>query len=224
MAWIRHRLRDAEVYARVDAQGQLVTDPGGRVEVIYKAEPGAKVYRAAARNLSNPTGEAVEVEAGEPAPEKPVANAGAKPKPSGAAAAAAAPPNAIHVWTDGACTGNPGPAGLGVVIIEDGKHRELSEYLGQGTNNIAELTAILRGLEEVPDRTRPVLVYSDSQYSIDMITKPWKAKANAELIDRLRKLSKQFTNLQFVKVAGHAGIVLNERVDQLATGAVARRA
>src|SRR5205814_508608 len=71
--------------------------------------------------------------------------------------------NAIHVWTDGACEGNPGPAGLGVVIIDGGEHRELSEYLGQGTNNIAELTAILRGLESIADRKRPVIVYSDSQ-------------------------------------------------------------
>lgn len=209
MPWIRHRLRDADVWARVDNSGALVTDRDGRVEIVYKPEPGAKVYRAGARNLSMPSGEPVEFEAGEVA-------APSAPK--------APPANAIHVWTDGACTGNPGPAGLGVVIIdgETKQRRELSEYLGMGTNNIAELMAILRGLEEVTDRKRPVVVYSDSAYSIGLLSKNWKAKANAELVERLRDLVKQFSDLRFVKVAGHAGVELNERVDELARRAVSR--
>ena len=127
------------------------------------------------------------------------------------------------MWTDGACTGNPGPAGLGVVIIDGRERRELSEYLGQGTNNIAELMAILRGLEEVQDKSRPVIVYSDSAYSIGLLTQNWKAKANTELVTKLRALTKTFANLKFVKVAAHAGVVLNERVDELARNAVTRR-
>jgi len=211
MPWIRHRLRDADVWARVDNSGALVTDRDGRVEIVYKPVAGAKVYRAGARNLSEPSGEPIEIEVGEPAPPS---------KP----AAAAPPADAIHVWTDGACTGNPGPAGLGVVIIDGTEHRELSEYLGQGTNNIAELMAILRGLEAVTDRTRPVVVYSDSAYSIGLLTQNWKAKANTELVARLRALLKEFKDVRFVKVAGHAGIPLNERVDELARNAVSRRA
>lgn len=208
MPWIRHRLRDADVWAKVDAANALVLDADGRVEVVYKNAPGARVYRAGGRNLVAVPGEKpVEIEVGEAAPER-------------TGVAAAPPSNAIHVWTDGACTGNPGPAGLGVVIVDGNDKRELSEYLGEGTNNIAELTAILRGLESVADKQRPVVVYSDSQYSIGLLTKNWKAKANVELVARLRKLTKQFSDLRFVKVAAHSGIPLNERVDQLARDAI----
>lgn len=212
MPWMPHRLRDADVWAKVDAAGALLKDRDGRVEIVYKPEPGAKTYRAGARNLVALPGPPIDIEVGERAPERPAAPT-----------AAAIPDNAIHVWTDGACSYNPGPAGLGVVIIDGATRRELSEYLGEGTNNIAELTAILRGLEEVPDRTRPVVVYTDSQYSIDMLTKNYKAKKNGELILKLRAMTKQFPHLQFVKVLGHSGIAENERVDALATGAIAAR-
>jgi ribonuclease HI len=206
--WLKHRLRDADVWAKVDDKGALVTDRDGRVEIVYKAAPGAKVYRAGARNLVAVGGEPIEIEAGERAPDR---------------TSTKAPEDAIHVWTDGACTGNPGPAGLGVVIVDNGKHTEISEYLGEGTNNIAELTAILRGLEGMADKKRPTIVYSDSQYSIGLLTLGWKAKKNIELVEELRAICREFSDLRFVKVAGHAGIPLNERVDQLARDAVVRR-
>ncbi len=213
MPWLPHRLRDSEVWAKVDANGALVTDRDGRVEIVYKPAAGAKVYRAGARNLAATGGAAVEFDAGERALEKP--KPGALPKP---------PDDAIHVWTDGACSGNPGPAGAGVVVIDGSERKELSEYLGEGTNNIAELTAILLGLELVTDRKRPVIVYSDSSYSIGLLTQNWKAKKNIELVDQLRAVCRQFADLRFVKVAGHAGIPLNERTDELAREAVTRRA
>lgn len=208
MPWLRHRLRDADVWARVDAAGTLVADADGRVEVVYKPEKGAKVYRAGSRNLSAPSGEPVEIEVGEPAPKR---------------APDVPPANAIHIWTDGGCRPNPGPGGLGVVVV-DGEHkREISEFLGESTNNIAELTAILRGLESVEDRKRPVIVYSDSAYSIGLLTQPWKPKANVELVAKLRAVTKLFSDLRFVKVAAHTGIPLNERVDELAMQAINRR-
>ncbi|HEX4421120.1 MAG TPA: ribonuclease H [Kofleriaceae bacterium] len=220
MPWLRHRLRDADVWAKVDANAALLKDSDGRVEIVYKPEPGARVYRAGARNLSAaPGSEPVEFEAGaaaEPRPSKPGGKPGTGPD--------AAPANAIHVWTDGACSGNPGPAGLGVVIVGDGEgNRELSEYLGEATNNIAELTAILRGLQAVSDRTRPVIIYSDSAYSIGLLSQNWKAKKNVELVKELREVCKRFGDLRFVKVLAHSGISLNERVDQLAVGAISRR-
>ena len=211
MAWMRHRLRDADVWAKVDDAGALVTDRDGRVEIVYKPVDGAKVYRAGARNLIALAGDPIQIVPGEPAP------------PPAAKRSNETPANAIHVWTDGACTGNPGPAGLGVVIVDGKQRRELSEYLGQGTNNIAELTAILRGLEEVADKQRPVVVYSDSAYSIGLLTQNWKAKANVELVEKLRAVCSEFADLRFVKVAGHAGIPLNERTDQLARDAITRR-
>jgi len=223
MAWIRHRLRDADVWARVDEQGALVKDPEGRVEIVYKPVAGAKVYRAGARNLTPVAGGSenppIEIEVGERAPDR---TERGKPGAVTGASGTAANVDAIHVWTDGACEGNPGPAGLGVVIIDGAERRELSEYLGQGTNNIAELSAILRGLESIADRRRPVVVYSDSQYSIGLLTQNWKAKANAELVAKLRGLTREFADLRFVKVAAHSGIPLNERVDELARGAISR--
>jgi ribonuclease HI len=231
MPWIKHRLRDADVWAKADASGALVTDRDGRVEIVYKPVDGAKTYRAGARNLTPVANAApVELEPGEPAPQKPSDAPAAQPQATAAKAApsskSGAPPKppegSVQVWTDGACTGNPGPAGLGVVIIEDKERRELSEFLGDGTNNIAELMAILRGLQEVKDRTRDVYVYSDSEYSIGLLTKAWKAKKNVELIAELRELCRAFPKLHFVKVAGHAGIPLNERTDQLAREAIIR--
>src|SRR5262245_27982733 len=204
MAWIRHRLRDADVWAKVDTNGALVTDRDGRVEIVYKPVAGAKIYRAGARNLTAVSGER---------PLELDLDAGISPEAE-----------AIHVWTDGACTGNPGPAGLGVVVVDRGAERELSEYLGMGTNNIAELTAILRGLQSIPthERVRPVIVYSDSTYAIGLLTQSWKAKANQELVATLRALAREFASLRFVKVPAHSGVPLNERVDELARQAIVR--
>ena len=215
--WKRHRLRDSDVWAKVDEAGALVTDRDGRVEIVYKPASNQKTYRAAARNLADAGGELIELTAGEPAPEKTKSKAKA-----GAAPTVAVPENAIHVWTDGGANPNPGPAGIGVVIIDGGKHHELSEFLGQGTNQIAELTAILRGLQEIADRSRPVVVYSDSAYSIGLLSQNWKAKANVELVEKCRAMCRQFEDLRFIKVAGHSGIALNERVDELATSAIVR--
>lgn len=131
--------------------------------------------------------------------------------------------HAIHAWTDGACTGNPGPMGIGVVLISGTHRKEISEYLGPvGTNNIAELTAILRALESVKDRKRPIVIYSDSAYAIGLLSMGWKAKANKELVEKIRQFLRMFPDVQFVKVAGHAGVPENERCDELARAAIER--
>jgi len=206
-----HRLRDSDVWARVGADGALITDKSGRVEIVYRSEPGAKVYRASARNLTPVEGGvAIDIDVAAPQAE---------------AVAAPLPDNAIHVWTDGACSGNPGPAGVGVVVIDGDKRKEIGEYIGEATNQVAELRAMEFGLSSVPvdDRSRPVAVYSDSAYAIGLLTKPWKAKANVELVERLRALAKTFPDLRFIKVLGHSGVAENERCDQLATTAVRMR-
>jgi ribonuclease HI len=117
--------------------------------------------------------------------------------------------------------------GIGVVILDGTRlgtagRRELSRYLGQGTNNIAELTAIEDGLSVV-ERERHVVVYSDSSYAIGLLAQGWKAKANQELVARLRALLREFPRVDFVKVAGHAGVPENERCDVLAREAIANR-
>jgi ribonuclease HI len=126
----------------------------------------------------------------------------------------------ILVFTDGACSGNPGPAGVGIVLVCGTHRKELSEYLGEATNNIAELTAIIRALELIKDPSRSVTVYSDSQYAIGLISKNWKAKANVELVQRARILARTFSQLRFEWVRGHAGHVENERCDELARTAI----
>ena len=210
MPWTQRRLRDATVFVRTRANGALDTGSDGRVDVRYQNDEGAKVYRAAARNLAPVPGEeakesniSVEVEVVE--------------RPHD--------PRAIVVYTDGACSGNPGPAGIGVVVLDGGKRRELSEYLGVGTNNIAELTAIERALDLIGDRHcgRPVVIHADSSYAIGLLAHGWRAKANAELVSRLRDKARRFPRLRFVKVEGHAGVPENERCDELARAAITKR-
>jgi ribonuclease HI len=113
--------------------------------------------------------------------------------------------------------------GIGVVLLAEDKRKEISEFLGDGTNNIAELTAIQRGLEAIRSPARPVRVYTDSSYSIGVLSKGWKAKANQALIATIKQDMLRFPNLTFVKVSGHAGVVENERCDELARNAITDR-
>ncbi len=129
----------------------------------------------------------------------------------------------VLVYADGACSGNPGPAGIGVVVIAGETRRELSEYLGEATNNIAELTAILRAAEAMEDPTRPMHLYTDSSYAIGVLTKGWKAKANKELVARVRDALSKLEDAQLFHVRGHMGHELNERADRLAVAAVESR-
>ena len=128
----------------------------------------------------------------------------------------------IHIFTDGACSGNPGPMGIGCVYVhidDSGNEttKEIAESIGVGTNNIAELTAIKRGLEGVKRRSMDVVVHTDSRYSIGALTGKNKVRANAELISTITELMKDFNNVTFRYVAGHSGNKYNEKADQLAT-------
>jgi ribonuclease HI len=207
MTWVKRTLRGTTVWALAREGGELDAGPDGRVDVKYKLDDAAKVYRAAARNLGPPADD------GAPA---------VAPRTHAPAVARA---DAIVVYTDGACTGNPGPMGVGVVILRGGRREEISEFLGEGTNNIAELTAIERALDALApaEREHPVLVHVDSAYAIGVVSGAYKAKKNLELVARLRAKAGRFPHLRFVKVAGHAGVAENERCDQLATQAIARR-
>jgi ribonuclease HI len=130
------------------------------------------------------------------------------------------PDNCIKIYTDGASSGNPGPSGIGVLLIYGENKKEISQYIGKATNNIAELTAIKVALEELKRKDLPVCIFSDSSYSIGLLTKGWKPKKNKELVLEIRTLMKKFNNLTFIKVKGHAGIKENEVADFLATSAI----
>jgi ribonuclease HI len=147
--------------------------------------------------------------------------AASKPR-AAAAAPGPVPEGTVIAYTDGACSGNPGPAGVGVVLIDGKQRRELSEFLGTATNNIAELTAVALAVAAVP-AGRPLRVHTDSQYAIGVLTKGWKAKANQELIAKLRADLKTHGKVEIVYVPGHAGVLLNERADTLAVQAVQNR-
>lgn len=131
------------------------------------------------------------------------------------------------MYTDGAARGNPGPGGLGVVMIF-GKHRkEIAEGYRLTTNNRMELLAVIRGLEALKRTDLQVTVYTDSRYVSDAVNKSWvfgwekkdfKKKKNADLWRSFLKLYRRY-QVRFVWVKGHANIPENERCDQLAVEA-----
>ena len=211
------RFKGELVWVRADEAGRPVLDADGRAEMKYR-ESDAKSYRPLSLNLApDPGGGATEPP---PPPRRPRAEVATKSDKKGAPSVSGP---AVEIWTDGACSGNPGPMGIGVVVIDGGQRREKGEYLGVGTNNIAELTAIERGIDLAdgggPRRLR---VYTDSSYAIGVLGKGWKAKANQELIARLKRRLAPL-DVEFVKVSGHAGVPENERCDELARGAITGR-
>jgi ribonuclease HI len=219
MPWIEALLRGQPVLARANPDGTLSADAASRVEIRYKPND-ARAYRAAASNLlirddarmlSDDACVAVA-----PAPD---ARAHPKKAPTHRAQR-----GAWIAYTDGACAGNPGPAGSGVVIVSpDGKVYEGFEYLGEATNNVAELTGILRALEWIPAEAGAVVVYTDSQYAIGVLQKGWKAKLNRELVERAKR-AVQSRGATLMYVPGHQGVSLNERADELAREAILKRA
>ena len=199
------RFKGEVVWIRADDTGALVTDGSGRAEMKYR-ETDEKSYRPFAGNLLPDEGGG-EGGGAAPAVARPSATRARKPtagasKPH-ATNGTGPPPSAggaLELWTDGACSGNPGPMGIGVVAIDGAKRREVSEYLGVGTNNIAELTAIERALDTADtatdnDRHRRMRIYTDSAYSIGVLSKGWKAKANQELVARIKRRLAAYPNV-----------------------------
>ncbi len=126
----------------------------------------------------------------------------------------------ITVYTDGASSGNPGPAGIGVVLCYGAHKREISQFIGNTTNNVAELTAVLSALQNLTRKDLPVRIYTDSKYVHNLLMSGWKAKKNTELVSAIKKLMAQFSDLKLIKVKGHDGVIGNERADRLATAAI----
>ncbi len=142
----------------------------------------------------------------------------------------------VNIYTDGACSGNPGTGGYGTILVykdsEGVKHeKELSEGYKLTTNNQMELLAVISGLEALK-KPCDVIIYSDSKYVVDAfnnnwidgwIKKGWKTAGktpvkNVELWQRLLK-AKEPHKVEFIWVKGHAGHDYNERCDALAVAA-----
>ena len=134
----------------------------------------------------------------------------------------------VTLYTDGACSGNPGPGGWGAILECDGRRKELSGGEASTTNNRMELTAVIEGLSALKYGCAVTLV-SDSKYVIDAITKgwvySWKAKgwrkadkSPALNVDLWEKLLPQLARheMTYNWVKGHAGHPQNERCDEMA--------
>ena len=130
------------------------------------------------------------------------------------------PDNCIRIYTDGASSGNPGPSGIGALLLYGENRKELSKSIGISTNNIAELTAIEAALSLLKREDLPVRLYTDSSYALGLLTQGWKPQKNQDLVARIKKLMQRFGDLKFIKVKGHSGIKENEIADFLATSAI----
>ena len=126
----------------------------------------------------------------------------------------------IQIYTDGASSGNPGHAGIGVLLRYGSHEKEISKHIGVATNNIAELEAIRVALLELTRTDLPVQIFTDSTYAYGVLTLGWKVKKNVELVQSIKSIIPKFSRLKFYKVKGHAGIDGNERADYLATSGI----
>jgi ribonuclease HI len=140
----------------------------------------------------------------------------------------------IEIFTDGACSGNPGPGGWGAILRSGGHEKELSGGEVATTNNRMELTAAIEGLKALK-KPSAVTLYTDSRYVMDGAmkwlagwkTKGWKTadKRPVKNEDLWRALDEQLArhDIQWRWVEGHSGHVENERADVLARGAIPRQ-
>ncbi len=138
----------------------------------------------------------------------------------------------IHIWTDGACSGNPGPGGWGAVLVYGESEKELSGAEAATTNNRMELMAAIEALSALK-RESKVLLHTDSKYVMDGVTKwihgwkknGWKtadkkAVKNEDLLRNLDAANARH-EVTWKWVKGHSDDVMNDRADALARGAIA---
>ncbi len=139
----------------------------------------------------------------------------------------------VKIYTDGCCHGNPGKAGWGYVIVDGKREWESYGHIPHGTNNIAELTAILECLKYAP--ASPVTIITDSKYAIGVLQdwrKRWEKNgfkikgrpvANLELIKQIYGLLDQHGQIKFKWCRGHSGDKYNELADELAEKGAMRK-
>ena len=138
----------------------------------------------------------------------------------------------VDIYTDGACSGNPGRGGWAAILVYGAREAELSGFEPQTTNNRMELTAAIKGLSALKEACE-VTLYSDSQYLVNAINKGWLAgwksrgwrKADKSEVlnpDLWRELDALLCvhDVRFVWVRGRNGHAYNERCDALATGQI----
>lgn len=138
----------------------------------------------------------------------------------------------VVIYTDGACSGNPGPGGWGAILMYKGAQKEISGGRTETTNNIMEITAVLEALKCLKVESE-VQIYSDSAYVVNAfrqgwiynwIKKGWKTASgesvkNKELWQELYDLTKKH-KVEFIKVKGHSDNEYNNRCDEMARNAI----
>ena len=138
----------------------------------------------------------------------------------------------VVIYTDGACSGNPGPGGWGTILMYKNVKKEISGNMEQTTNNIIEITAVIEGLKLLKYECE-VEIYSDSAYVVNAFNNHWiegwrkknwinsskEPVKNKELWQELYNLTKQH-NVKFIKVKGHSDNEYNNRCDELARLAI----
>ena len=241
MAWMKVQFKEKEAWAELGPDGQLLLVKS-RVNLRYSEAAGAKIYSGSPTNVGRAFGAPVELPPGVSADSAPApaargsgfGSAGSRTAAQAAAALASAKEQVAALagthmaFTDGACRGNPGPAGAGAVLkLSDGRVIEGSRSCGVATNNVGELTAISLAVDLLTQAGVPgaekVVVFTDSQYAAGVLTKGWKAKANQELIGSVKAQLKKYPKAELRWVAGHVGVPENERADALANAACSGR-
>lgn len=133
----------------------------------------------------------------------------------------------IQIYTDGACSGNPGPGGFATILRCGDYEKEISAGYAVTTNNRMELLAVITGLEAIRWEHAQVTIWSDSSYVVDAVEKGWvfsweqkgfKKKANPDLWTRFLSAYRRH-DVRFVWIRGHNGHPENERCDRLAVAA-----
>lgn len=234
MPWVRRRYRGNKVYVETDDAGAPVLDARGFARLRYKPDDD-RTYTVRPREVLALDDETPALAAPAPAPDTGPVAPPDEASPRARTVRTAAAPDAddpdlaalagreLQAWTDGASSGNPGPSGAGVVLLFRDHRKEVALWLGETTNNVAELTAVREALRLVRRRDLPVRVLTDSTYVIGVLSGSMRAKANADLIAEIRNEMREFENLTLTKVEAHAGVVWNERADALARQAIKAR-
>ena len=138
----------------------------------------------------------------------------------------------VTIYTDGACSGNPGPGGWGAILMYKGNKKEIAGAMANTTNNIMELSAVIEALKLLKYPCN-VSVYSDSAYVVNAFAQNWirnwernnwktsdkKEVKNKELWQQLLELTRVH-KVTFIKVKGHADNEFNNRCDELARKAI----
>ena len=122
----------------------------------------------------------------------------------------------VTIYTDGACIGNPGPMGIGFILQCNGHHLKVARYIGKGTNNVAELTAVIEAFKAIKNKKVHAVLHTDSQLVYGFLKGTSKARALRHYAEEMKKLAAEFGKLEVVKVTAHADDTMNNTVDKLA--------